>query len=76
MGYAQSKEEKGLQDRGLSYPNLQAYSCELLLVLQAEFSFFLNHSGFGLCSVSEDDSSVLVRTSEGGFHLINAGLFP
>lgn len=48
LGYAQSKEEKVLQDCGLSYPNLQACSWELLLVLKAEFSFFLTPKGFGL----------------------------
>lgn len=70
-----AKRRKGYRVVGC-HPNLQAWSCELLLVLKAEFSFFLDHNGFGLHSVSEDDSSMSVRTREGGFHLFNVGLFP
>lgn len=58
LRHAQSK-----QNCGLSLLNLQACCWELLLLLKAEFSFFLTASGFGLSPVSEHDRSMseLVR---------------
>lgn len=51
---------------------------DLWIELKAEFPFFISFVVFGLCSVSERDRRISVRTTEEGgffFFLFNSGLF-